>query len=314
MADDHDDDDNNDGAMVLPAASGNSFNHSFEKANDEVMETIERKQKILAKIVCIPGEKTYVADWMQETFNILAEADPDATIVTASGFIIDRRKKFPTGQQFQTDFKPIQSDDTKTIKMVFDLHMSPSLARVKSKFRRLVDYLQKHQIYLEESKSGSNEEVLIGYFMGIRTDKLHLTGFSDDLREMILATNLQPGEIELLDAAHERLGWDRAKPPPFYLKIRNITRQHGKSEFASRAVGIMVATEHASFFKALLNASLRRQTIPRYWTLLQSDPVRSDVLPSDQVAQREDHQDRDSPSTRHHSHGDAPRPQGQARI
>jgi hypothetical protein len=64
------------------------------------METIERKQKILAKIICVPGEKTYVADWMKQTYAILLEADCNAIIETPSGVKIDRTNTFPSGKTF----------------------------------------------------------------------------------------------------------------------------------------------------------------------------------------------------------------------
>jgi hypothetical protein len=48
-----------------------------DKEFDEVMETTERtKYQILARVVSVPGKKTYVADWMQQTYVVLLEAYP----------------------------------------------------------------------------------------------------------------------------------------------------------------------------------------------------------------------------------------------
>jgi hypothetical protein len=125
---------------------------------------------------------------------------------------------FPSGKKFQHAFTPIQSEDTKRITMNFYLTMAPALNKVKVKHRKLVDHLQKHKIYLDESFSGSDEELLIGYFMGIQADKLYLTGFSDDLREVMQTIPLQPGELEMMQEARLKLDWSENKPPPFHVK------------------------------------------------------------------------------------------------
>jgi hypothetical protein len=144
---------------------------------------------------------------MKQTYAILLEADPDTVIETPSGLKIDQLNNFPSGKKFQTAFTLIQSEDTKRITMTFYLTMAPALNKVKSKHRKLVDHLQKHKIYLDESFSGSDEEVLIGYFMGIQADKLYLTGFSDNLREMVQTIQLQPGELKLRQEARTKLDW-----------------------------------------------------------------------------------------------------------
>jgi hypothetical protein len=114
---------------------------------------------------------------MKQTYEILLKADPKASIVTPSGLKICKLTDFPSGKKFQTAFLPIHSEDTKRITMNFHLNFAPALNKIKAKHRHLVDHLQKHQIYLDESFSGSDEELLIGYFLGIQADKLYLTGF-----------------------------------------------------------------------------------------------------------------------------------------
>jgi hypothetical protein len=177
------------------------------------METLERKQKILAKIICVPGKKTYVAEWMKQTYDIILEADPKASIVTPSGLKIAKINESPSGKKFQTAFLPTHSEDTKKITIHFHITLAPALNKIKGKHRRLVDHLQKHQIYLDEPFSGSNEEALLGYFLGIQADKLYLTGFFDNLCEVIAKTQLQPGEHELMQEARDKLDWSEDKPP-----------------------------------------------------------------------------------------------------
>jgi hypothetical protein len=205
MADDANDDGRDDGAPLMPLPNGNLYAQQYVEDMNEVTEVLPRKQKILAKIICVPGKKTYVAEWMKQTYEIILEADPDTTIVTPSGLTIATIDEFPSGTKFKEAFKPIQSDDTKKITMHFHLTSAPPLNKIKIKHRRLVDHLQKHKIYLDESFSGSNEEVLIGYFLGIQADKLYLTGFSDDLREVIATTQLQPGEHEFMKKVRDKL-------------------------------------------------------------------------------------------------------------
>jgi hypothetical protein len=45
--------------LLLPNPARNLYATALDNDLDMVMETIERKQKIIAKIVCVPGEKTY---------------------------------------------------------------------------------------------------------------------------------------------------------------------------------------------------------------------------------------------------------------
>jgi hypothetical protein len=69
---------------------------------------------------------------------------------------------------------------------------------------------------------------------------------------IIAKTQLQPGEHELMQTVRSKLAWTEAKPPPFHVKVRNITRIIQGAEFSSKAVGIIVAKEHVTFFKTLL--------------------------------------------------------------
>jgi hypothetical protein len=224
--------------------------------------------------MCTPGEKTYVAEWMQQMYAILLEADPNASIETPSGLTIAQLKDFPSGKKFQNAFIPVQSEDTKQIKMTSLLTMAPALNKVKAKHRRLVEHLQKHNIYIDESFSGSDEEVLLGYFLGIKADKLYVTGFADDLRELITKVELQHGEREVLQEARTKLNWPDEKPPPFQIKVRNITRRHQREEFSSKSVGIIVAKEHRTFFKTLLTRACEEKLfhgIGEYYNVINND-------------------------------------------
>jgi hypothetical protein len=76
MADAPVDEHNDDDPLILPNPSGKIYAVELDKELDEIMETMDRKQKILATIICVPGEKTYVAaDWMNATFSIILDAD-----------------------------------------------------------------------------------------------------------------------------------------------------------------------------------------------------------------------------------------------
>jgi hypothetical protein len=255
MADDANDDGSDDEPLLLPIPNRKLYATEYVEEIDEVMESIERKQKILAKIICVPGEKTYVADWMKQTYAILLRADPDTVMKTPSGLRIDRLDNFPSGKKFQTAFTPTQSKDTKKITMSFHLTMAPALNKVKAKHRKLVDHLQKYKIYLDKSLSGSDEELLIGYFMGIQADKLYLMGFSDDLREMLQTIPLQPGELELKQEARTKLDWNGNTTPPLSCKnaqchseipkIR-ILEQGDRNDSCQRACNLLQNTLDAS--------------------------------------------------------------------
>jgi hypothetical protein len=110
------------------------------KELDELMETMDRKQKILATIICVPGEKTYVADWMNTTFSIILDADPSTILETASGLKITKIKDFPSGKKCHDAFQPLHSDNTKILKLVFHLTTAPSLQKIKSTDTLLTTY------------------------------------------------------------------------------------------------------------------------------------------------------------------------------
>jgi hypothetical protein len=219
----------------------------------EVVETLEREQKILAKIACVPGKTAHVAAWMRKFFAIILEVDAKASLRTNTGKIIKRLDDFPVGQKFSDAFKSEQSDDdAKFVKMTFCMTSTPSLSHIKTRHRKLVEHLQLHQMYMDESHSGSDEEELIGYFMGFQAEKTYLVGFSDDLREILTRMILQPGERTMLDEAKKALTWPSDGCHPFYARVRNVTRAHNGSQCTSKAVGITTAKEHSSFFKSLL--------------------------------------------------------------
>jgi hypothetical protein len=62
MADAPPDDSSGDTPLLLPNPASNLYATAHDDVLDKVMETIKQKQKILAKIICVPGAKTYVAD------------------------------------------------------------------------------------------------------------------------------------------------------------------------------------------------------------------------------------------------------------
>jgi hypothetical protein len=49
------------------------------------LEPLEKEQKILAKIVCVPGKSTFVAAWMKMSLAAVLEADENAKIWTIDG-------------------------------------------------------------------------------------------------------------------------------------------------------------------------------------------------------------------------------------
>jgi hypothetical protein len=124
MAEDANDDGRDDATAQLPIPDGQAYANSYDAELDKVMGILARKQKILAKIMCVPGKKTYVAEWMKQTFEIIMEADPDVIIVTPSGLTINNLTEFPTGKKFKDAFMPIQSGDKK-ISMNFTLRGPP---------------------------------------------------------------------------------------------------------------------------------------------------------------------------------------------
>jgi hypothetical protein len=274
MAEDANDNGRDDETMQVPMPDGKLYATDFDADLDEEIGTLARKQKILTKIMCVSGKKTYVAEWMKQMYEIILEADPEAMIETPSGLKIDKLTDFPSGKKFQTAFIPVQSDDTKQITMNFQLTTAPALNKIKTKHRRLVEHLPKHKIYLEESFSGSDEEVLIGYFLCIQANKLYLTGFADDLHEILAQTQLQQGEHKLMETARTKLPWTGEKPPPFYIKVRNITRHIQGEEFSSKAVGIIVAKEHATFYRMLFIRTCDDKLLPglgEYYNLISND-------------------------------------------
>lgn len=78
-------------------------------------------------------------------------------------------------------------------------------------------------------------------------DKIHLTGFTEDIKEILAPMILQEGEENMRVKAKNNLTWNDQEAPPFFVRVRNITRKHQGAEYASKAIAIIVAKEHASF-------------------------------------------------------------------
>jgi hypothetical protein len=82
------------------------------------------------------------------------------------------------------------------------------------------------------------------------------------MREVLQTTTLQPGKLELMQEAQNKLDWAEHQPPPFHVKVRNVTRQYQRSEFLSKAIGMIVTKEHATFFKTLLTRACDKKLVP----------------------------------------------------
>jgi hypothetical protein len=160
---------------------------------------------------------------MRKFFAVILEVDAKASLQTNTGKIIKCLDDF---QKFSDAFKPEQSDDTKFVKMIFHMTSTPSLSHIKTRNRKLVEHLQLHKMHMDESHSGSNEEELIGYFMGFQAEKTYLVGFSDDLPEILTQMILQPGKRTMLNEAKKALTWPSDGCPPFCARARNVTRMH----------------------------------------------------------------------------------------
>jgi hypothetical protein len=254
MSDDVTDGNDGDEPWFPQETSGQAGAGTYCDDMHEVVETLEREQKILAKIACVPGKATHVAAWMRKFFAVILEVDAKASLRTNTGKIIKRLDDFPAGQKFSDAFKSEQSYDTKFVKMTFYMTSTPSPSHIETRHRKLVEHLQLHQMHMDESHSGSYEEELIGSFMGFQAEKTYLVGFSDDLCEILTRMILQSGERTMLDEAKKALTWPSDGFPPFCARVRNVTRVHNGSQHTSKAVGITTAKkkEHSSFFKTLL--------------------------------------------------------------
>jgi hypothetical protein len=275
MAEDTNDDGRGDGSLVLDNPSGPKDSTSFEDAMEEEVEIIEQEQKILAKIICVPGAKTFIVDIMKKMFSIIKDIDNEATITAASGMVIKSTKDFPKGKKFSEAFNPVQSYDTKTVKMVFKLNTSTPFQTIKRRHTRLLDFLREKNMYMDESFSGSDNEELIGYCLGYQADKVHLTGLTEDLKELLSMIKLQEGEAKLGIEAGKKLPWNGSSNfPPFHVRVRNITRNHLKEEYASKAIGIIVAEEHATMARTILTRATNDGLLPglgRYYNVVPND-------------------------------------------
>jgi hypothetical protein len=81
----------------------------------------------------------------------------------------------------------------------------------------------------------------------------------------------------------------RRPPPPFYVKVRNITRHIKGVEFSSKTIGVIVAKEHAVFFKTLLTRACDENIFPgmgHYYNVLRNDRTFPQIIKwhNDQIA------------------------------
>ena len=162
MAEDNDDDGKGDGSSVSDNPAGHTNSTSFEDAVEEEAEIVEPEQKILAKIICVPGaNETFIVNIMKQVLGTVKDTDNEATITAASGMVIKQTKDFPKGKKFSEAFNPIQSYDAKTVKMIFELNASPS-------FRR-----QSNAATLASStSSGRRAHVSMNHFQDLKTNNL----------------------------------------------------------------------------------------------------------------------------------------------
>ena len=77
-------------------------------------------------MICTPGVKTFIVDIVKQMFTIIKDINSEATITAASGIVIKSTTDFPKGSTFSVAFKPVQSNDTKSVKMIFNLTRTTS--------------------------------------------------------------------------------------------------------------------------------------------------------------------------------------------
>ena len=141
MADGVSDDGSSGELLILASPVGHTDATSFKDTMDEEVDIMEQEQKILATIICTPGVKTFIADIVKRMFVILKNLDTDASITSASSLKIKLTKDLLIGKKFSNAFKPVQSIDTKSVKMVFKLSNQTSFQAIKRGHTRLLDFL-----------------------------------------------------------------------------------------------------------------------------------------------------------------------------
>ena len=92
-------------------------------------------------------------------FAIIKGIDTSATITSASGMQIKSTKDFPKVKQFSDSFKPIQSINTKSVKMVFRVSTSIPFQSIKCRHTHLfLDFLRAKNMFHPRNLEVHREE------------------------------------------------------------------------------------------------------------------------------------------------------------
>jgi hypothetical protein len=176
--------------------------------------------------------------------------DPTLSIKTKDGTIITTDEDFPTGTAYKQKF------DMKETKREFivahTVYSIKELDDIKRKNPSLLDFLDKTNVFLELSITGSLTEVLLGPLLGVHPDNTNKKRLAFDLFKLLSVHNKWSPELHALrDEAQANFAFN-GHVPKFQFRTRRIKREINDIQYSAKAVVFICAVEHRKFWEALL--------------------------------------------------------------
>jgi hypothetical protein len=228
---------------------------------------------LLLRFVTSGSDNTVnIAQLHKNIFLLIQKSDDKFAAKTINGTLIDSATDFPSGENYQAQFK---TQETKNQFVVsHTVYSSKSIDSIKRTNTALLELLRANNVFLDLSATGSLFEVVLGPIFGVHPDHTSKKQIHHDMSKLFMVHKQWSDPLPQLHAdAKANLTFEDTLPP-FQLRTRRIRREIDGAEFSAKATVFVCASEHRQFWEHLLVEGMSEgwlTPIGRFYLLLRED-------------------------------------------
>ena len=191
---------------------------------------------------------------------IMMIADPSMQLLTnwkAFPTITDI-KDFPTDDAYLLVFKIIQRRLNK-ISLAFTVRTINTFQTIKRN-SNLLEHLKHHNMSLQTSLTGSDNEISIGALLGINPEKTSRDNLRLDVFHRLHFVNQNAIDPDILQQAKDKHPFEELIPP-FQLETRKIHKHHENVNFDTKAFHIICDSAHAQLLTTIFQLGTESENL-----------------------------------------------------
>ena len=206
--------------------------------------------RLILKITAANDTTVNIAALHRRCVEIMMIADPSMHVLTdRKEFpIITDIKDFPTNDAYLSAFKIIQKRLNK-ISLAFTVRTTATFTIIKRN-SNLLEHLKQHNMSLQTSLTGSDNEISIGALLGINPEKTSRDNLRLDVFHRLHSVNQNTIDPDIIQQAKEKQPFVDLIPP-FQLETRKIHKQHDNVNFDTKAFHIICDSAHSQLLSTI---------------------------------------------------------------